>query len=236
MFDTDNRYVEHLNVNNYSEYELFKEAMDFISKRKYNVAYRIICKWKIIQPVKEQGLGCKWELWYKTGLSKLLLKESKKLVKEINDPLISTATLYALYSGTSNRNVACMLIKYFLPNRSFDDVFQDIRYSSCILSTNINFAAYIECKIETYQFLATLDERTCPVCGELDGKIYPVKERQIGKNCPPMHKNCRCTTVSTIGIEHGINMQRSAIDPATGKRIKVPRSMNWKEWKKYYKQ
>ena len=40
-----------------------------------------------------------------------------------------------------------------------------------------------------YQYLATLDRRSCLVCGELDGKIYEKIE-----DAPqlPQHYNCRC--------------------------------------------
>ena len=36
--------------------------------------------------------------------------------------------------------------------------------------------------------------------GRMDGKIFPVKEKQIGLNCPPMHPWCRSTTISVLGV------------------------------------
>ena len=34
----------------------------------------------------------------------------------------------------------------------------------------------------------------CPICQELDGKIFKVKDMECGKNAPPMHPNCHCAT------------------------------------------
>lgn len=42
-----------------------------------------------------------------------------------------------------------------------------------------------------YQFIANRD--CCSVCGELNGKHFPVKKLQIGVNAPPMHEGCRCS-------------------------------------------
>ena len=55
--------------------------------------------------------------------------------------------------------------------------------------------AYEECGVEWYEFLATLDGRTSEVCRELDGKHFKVRDAMPGKNYPPMHPNCRSTTV-----------------------------------------
>ena len=34
----------------------------------------------------------------------------------------------------------------------------------------------------------------CPICKELDGKIFKVKDMECGQNAPPMHPNCHCAT------------------------------------------
>lgn len=39
--------------------------------------------------------------------------------------------------------------------------------------------AYIECDVEKYKFIATLDIRTCELCGNLDNKVFNVKDRKI---------------------------------------------------------
>ena len=54
--------------------------------------------------------------------------------------------------------------------------------------------AYKELDVEEYEFVGTLDGRTCDDCGELDGKHFPLSEMSPGLNAPPMHPYCRCTT------------------------------------------
>lgn len=52
--------------------------------------------------------------------------------------------------------------------------------------------------VTKYKFIATVDDRTSEICRSLDGKIFDMKDRQIGVNCPFMHPFCRSTTVPII--------------------------------------
>ena len=45
---------------------------------------------------------------------------------------------------------------------------------------------YEDLGIEKYEFLATLDSRTCSVCGKLDGKVFKLTEAKVGINYPPL--------------------------------------------------
>lgn len=80
----------------------------------------------------------------------------------------------------------------------------DTDYNSIVrlVRTEYNYAmnqatknGYKECGINKYQILATLDERTCQDCGQLDLHLFEVGKEIIGVNYPPFHPNCRCTTV-----------------------------------------
>lgn len=68
-----------------------------------------------------------------------------------------------------------------------------------------------------WEWAATLDERTCPVCGALDGKVFKFGDPQLA---PPSgsHPGCRCTAVPVL-IDTGL------MDEVTG----GPR-MLYKEW------
>ena len=82
-------------------------------------------------------------------------------------------------------------------------------------------AAYEAAGIEEYEYVATLDARTCAVCGALDGKHFRVEDAQAGVNYPPMHPNDRCTTV-----EYDPN---DAMDwYNSGKPM--PKNMTYEEW------
>lgn len=72
--------------------------------------------------------------------------------------------------------------------------------------------SYIECGVDRYTYLATLDLRTCPQCAALDGKTFKVSEARPGVNYPPMCDSCRCTTVAYFKDEFRDKTQRSARD------------------------
>lgn len=90
-------------------------------------------------------------------------------------------------------------------------------------------AAYEEIGAETYLFLAALSSVTCDTCAALDNRTFRVSEREPGVNFPPIHPNCRCTTI--IGDFNKEGATRIARDPLTGKNYRVDASMNYSEWK-----
>lgn len=89
---------------------------------------------------------------------------------------------------------------------------------------------YKEAEIENYIFLATLDTRTTETCRPLDMKRFPVDEAQPGTNMPPMHPNCRCTTMPDMSNGKLAKVRRAARDPVTGKYMAVPGDMTYQQW------
>lgn len=84
--------------------------------------------------------------------------------------------------------------------------------------------------VTQYQYLATLDSRTSEICYELDGDIFDILKVQVGINYPPMHPNCRSTTIPYFDIE---GLQRAARDK-DNKTIHISDKITYKEWKKQY--
>lgn len=84
------------------------------------------------------------------------------------------------------------------------------------------FKAYDAAHVEEYKYLARLSEKTCEVCGALDGKTFKVKDRQEGVNAPVMHPHCHCITV-----EHDPD---EALDWAESGQ-EMPRSTSYAEWR-----
>lgn len=70
-----------------------------------------------------------------------------------------------------------------------------IRTESTHMHAESDRKAYEEAGVEEYEYMATLEARTCEVCGDLDGKHFKLKDAETGVNYPPIHPNCRCTTV-----------------------------------------
>ena len=82
-------------------------------------------------------------------------------------------------------------------------------------------AAYEAAGVDEYEYVATLDSRTCEVCAALDGKHFKLKDAQAGVNYPPMHPNDRCTTVE-YDPDDALDWYNS------GK--KMPENMTYEEW------
>ena len=80
-----------------------------------------------------------------------------------------------------------------------------------LLATN-DLDMYIKGGYKEYEFMATLDEWTCPICSALDGKHFPISAARIGVNYPPLHEGCRCTTIA-YDPEDEISFDDQHIDP-----------------------
>lgn len=96
-----------------------------------------------------------------------------------------------------------------------------IRTENNHLHNEAEKSAYRAAGIKEYEFMATLDSRTCEVCGALDGKHFPISEAQPGVNFPPMHPNDRCTTIE-YDPEEEMDWYNSG-EP-------MPENMTYKEW------
>lgn len=110
-----------------------------------------------------------------------------------------------------------------------------IRTESNFIAGQMQMQAYEECGSDEYQYVAILDDRTCPeTCGRLDGQRFKLQNARVGVNMHPMHPFCRCTTIMPLDDDVIAGLERRAKDPRTGKTIKVPSSMTYEEWKKKY--
>lgn len=56
-------------------------------------------------------------------------------------------------------------------------------------------------KIYGYQYSALLDQRTCPICEDLDGSVVSSTEYRGTRWTPPIHFNCRCIWVAILEEE-----------------------------------
>lgn len=113
------------------------------------------------------------------------------------------------------------------------DAYRLLHTESSFLMSEATHAGYKEDGVEKYQILATLDSKTCGVCGDLDGDVHEVDKAVVGVNMPPFHPLCRCTdTPYREGVDHS-SLTRTARD-ADGNYIDVPADMTYKEWRKKF--
>lgn len=119
------------------------------------------------------------------------------------------------------------------------DKFQSSAYAARrLVRTETNFIAnqaemetYKSLGVEEYQYIATLDTRTSPPCRELDGRVFNLENAVPGKNYPPMHPNCRSTTIAYDAEDQ---IQRRAARDEKGNLIEVPGNMKYDDWLKKY--
>lgn len=105
-------------------------------------------------------------------------------------------------------------------------------------SAAISSAAQKECfkdlSVEKYEILATLDSHTSDICQEMDGKVFDMKDYEVGTTAPPFHPNCRTTTIPYFDDEFTESETRAARNDDTGKTYQVPANMKYEEWKKSF--
>lgn len=124
-------------------------------------------------------------------------------------------------------------------SRVLREQFQSSAYAARrLVRTETNFIAnqaeldsYKRLGIKEYQYIATLDTRTSKQCQRLDMQVFNVDDAKSGINYPPMHPNCRSTTIM-YDAEESIK-ERIARDK-NGKPIHVPGNMKYSEWLEKY--
>lgn len=136
-----------------------------------------------------------------------------------------------MIQGTAPQNLAKDFAKKMQAKKF--DAYRLLHTESSFVMSEAAHAGYKEDGVEKYQILATLDSKTCGICGEKDGKIYLVSEAVTGKNMPPFHPFCRCTDVPYYPDTPTEGQMRAARD-ADGNNIEVPENMTYVDWKKKF--
>ena len=165
--------------------------------------------------------------WSGEHFSKRIWNNTQKLGQTVKEQILEGAL-----TGKTEREMADEIAQEF--GKGAKVARRLVRTESCHVSSEVNAEAYEDSDIEMYLYLATLDLRTSEVCRELDGKRFPVSDRQVGENYPPMHPWCRSTTIAIVDEEYLKDMKRTYRDPETGRNEKVPLTMNYNEWYKRF--
>lgn len=160
----------------------------------------------------------------KKGYSKRLYEHCNAFSKDLKENLAT-----GLIKGESIDKMAARISRRL--NVSEADARRLVRTETAYVYEQASLKAYQECGIEMYEFMATLDHKTSKPCQELDRKRFLIKDAVPGKNYPPMHPNCRSTTVAAF--EDDKVTKRLAKDKA-GRYYEVPSDMAYPEWKKKY--
>lgn len=134
-----------------------------------------------------------------------------------------------LIQGNHPRTLSNSLAKRFKTKKY--EAYRLLHTEHAFIVEQANKQLYEDEDVQWYEYIATLDSRTCDICGEHDGKHYKVAEMISGKNASPMHCFCRCTTAPYYGNED--IFIRLAKDNA-GRYIEVDSHMSYQDWKKKF--
>ena len=85
-----------------------------------------------------------------------------------------------------------------------------------------------------YRFIATLDNRTTPICRSKDGEVFAVDDAEPGTNMPPLHPRCRSIISGSLYAEHKPRKGTRIARDEHGKNVFVPAGMRYEEWKSVY--
>ena len=87
--------------------------------------------------------------------------------------------------------------------------------------------------VQQYEIVATLDSHTSEICQKLDGKVFDMKDYEVGITAPPFHCWCRSTTAPYFDDEFTDEEQRAYRDEDRKTKY-VDSKLKYKEWYEKY--
>jgi SPP1 gp7 family putative phage head morphogenesis protein len=110
-----------------------------------------------------------------------------------------------LAMGQSSEKMARILRDEF--KVSMRNAMRLIRTETNHFNNQAELRAYEDFGVERYQFMTALFA-VCPICQGLDNQVFEVSEEKEGENYPPIHPNCKCTTIALLKGEEKYERQR----------------------------
>lgn len=108
---------------------------------------------------------------------------------------LATELQKGLIAGVSSQKMAQNIKKQF--EVSYRDAHRLVVTELRRIQTDVAKDQYEQGDIEEYEYCA-VNPRACPICRELDGKVFKVSDMRAGENAPPIHPNCHCTTAPKV--------------------------------------
>ena len=164
------------------------------------------------KPWADDGKNFSSRIWeHKSNLVTLLNKELLQAVIRGDDYQTATNNIaHKMNVSRANAGRLVMTEAAFIGTRAQKDCF-----------TNLG--------VEEYEFVATLDRRTSPICRSMDGKHFKMSDMKIGTNAPPLHPRCRSCTAPYF--EDADDLERIARGE-NGDTYRVPGDMTYEQWRK----
>lgn len=162
------------------------------------------------------------------NFSDRIWENKNKLISEL-----TTTLSQGCVTGASLDKMSRQLAKRLNVSRSNAE--RLIATESAYFAAEGDRQAYKDLDVEWYEFLSTLDDRTTPICKQMDGKRFPITKFESGVTAPPMHPRCRSTTIPYYPDDEKEDFEtRMARDLKTGKSVRVPANISYAEWEKRF--
>jgi SPP1 gp7 family putative phage head morphogenesis protein len=117
--------------------------------------------------------------WSGSNYSDRIWENKRLLSKTIKNEMTQM-----IIRGESSKKVAARVSEKM--NTSYKNAVRLVQTEHSYVMNEASKYTYEDLNIEQYEFLATLDSRTCSVCGKLDGKVFKLTEAKVGINYPPL--------------------------------------------------
>ena len=223
MLEADVRYqIELIEQNKYIDVTnlLSINYLAAFYERSYTIAHgsELTVRFNAVSKAGvEKAIKTKWSQY---NYNQTIWNDRDRLVRTI-----ATILPQSFSRGLSSNQLGDMIAKEMDASRNRGRTLArtEVNY----ICNQADLDAYKVAGIEEYEYLATLDLRTSEICRGMDGTVHKVSQAKVGVNFPPMHPNCRSTTVPKMDDEDGT--ERVAKDE-TGKTIRVPRKMTQEEY------
>ncbi len=208
---------------------LDKLARNIYSEGYYHTAYEIQKGFNIgwdLQPINEQQLSAVISKpWTADGQT---FKDRCWTNKQQLINSVHTQLTQCIIRGDSPDNAIKTIAEQF--NVSKNRAGRLVMTESAFFASQAQKDAFNALDVERFEIVATLDNRTSEICQELDGKIFDMKDYEIGVTAPPFHPWCRTVTVPYFEDDYGERAARGA----DGKTYYVPSNMKYADWKKTF--
>lgn len=142
--------------------------------------------------------------WYGENFSDRVWENTDEVAKEIKGVLIEGEM-----TGASVDQMAAKIQERFDVAAYKARRLVRTEYNYC--TNQATLRGYQNAEIDKYRYLAIIDDRTSEICTDLDGEIFLVSDATVGVNYPPMHPNCRSTTVPVLQTAEEIEAEIEAI-------------------------
>ncbi|WP_270474141.1 minor capsid protein [Holdemanella porci] len=103
---------------------------------------------------------------------------------------LSSVLSNALIQGKNPREFIPQIRKKFDVSRCNAE--RLLRTEVARVQTQAQAESYEANGIDEYEYIACSLKDVCPLCKEMDGKTFKLKDMEIGENAPPIHPNCHC--------------------------------------------